>query len=69
MDAATVTTFCQVRELSFVEQSVRDGVRGAWFENRRRERKFFAETEISEFADEIRAHPVPRVALGISYTS
>ncbi|MBK9975489.1 MAG: hypothetical protein IPP14_12025 [Planctomycetes bacterium] len=60
MDAASVTSFCQVRELSFVEQSVRNGIKGAWFENRRRERSFFAESEIADFSKELRAHPLPR---------
>lgn len=62
MDSATLTTFCHVRELSYVEQSVRDGVKGAWFENRRHERKFFAESEISSFTQGVRSNPLPRIS-------
>ena len=46
MEAATITIFCAIRELSYVEQGVLEGVRGGWFETRRRERRFFANEEI-----------------------
>lgn len=69
MDAASLTCFCQVRELSYVEQTVQGGIKGAWFENRRRERKFFADTEIIDFAKEVRSHPLPRVFNGGTFTT
>ncbi|MBE7493014.1 MAG: hypothetical protein HS108_14830 [Planctomycetes bacterium] len=68
MDAASLTCFCQVRELSYVEQAVQGGIKGAWFENRRRERKFFAESEIDAFAREVQSHPLPRVSFA-SFTT
>lgn len=62
MNAQKLSTFCAVRELSFVEQGVRQGVKGAWFETRKRERRFFTESEVIEFADEVKTqsdrHPV-----------
>lgn len=61
MDAASLTCFCQVRELSYVEQTIQGGIKGAWFENRKRERKFYPETEIDTFARDVQSHPVPRV--------
>jgi hypothetical protein len=68
MDAASLTCFCQVRELSYVEQTIQGGIKGAWFETRKRERKFYPEVEIDTFARELRAHPVPRV-INASFTS
>jgi hypothetical protein len=68
MDAASVTTFCHIRELSFVEQTVQGGVKGAWFETRRHERKFFPEAEIAGLAQQIHSHPLPRIG-GFSRTS
>ncbi|MCC6464736.1 MAG: hypothetical protein IT463_05290 [Planctomycetes bacterium] len=69
MDAATLTTFCAVRELSFVEQGVREGAKGAWFENRRRQRTFFSDDEITQFAARVHEHPVPRQCGVVSFTS
>jgi hypothetical protein len=54
MNAAKLVTFCAVREMTFVEQGSRDGVRGAWFETRKRERCFYTEQEVEEFADKVR---------------
>lgn len=69
MDAASLTTFCHIRELSYVEQTVREGVKGAWFETRRHERKFFAEAEISDFAKDITSRRLPRINAHFSTTS
>lgn len=68
MDAASLTCFCQVRELSYVEQTIQGGIKGAWFETRKRERKFFPDTEIASFTKDVKEHQIPRVAYG-TFTS
>ena len=68
MNAQKLSTFCAVRELSFVEQGVRQGVKGAWFETRKRERRFFTESEVIEFADEVKTQS-DRLPVIQSFTS
>lgn len=55
MDAATLNTFCAVRELDYVEQGCSDGIRGAWFQTRKRERKFFTDDEVQAFTDKVKS--------------
>jgi hypothetical protein len=55
MNAAKLATFCAVRELTFVEAGVADGIKGGWFQTRKRERAFFTEQEVAEFADKVKA--------------
>lgn len=69
MDAASLTCFCRVRELSYVEQTVQGGVKGAWFENRKRERKFYTEVEVDNFATEVKLHPVTMIQGQTSFTT
>lgn len=57
MDAATLNAFCAVKELTFVETVVRSGTKGAWFEDRKRVRKFFAENEVNDAVR--RMSPIP----------
>lgn len=68
MNAQKLSTFCAVRELSFVEQGVRQGIKGAWFETRKRERRFFTESEVIEFADEVKTQS-DRLPVIQSFTS
>ncbi len=68
MNAQKLSTFCAVRELSFVEQGVRQGVKGAWFETRKRERRFFTESEVITFADEVKTQS-DRLPVIQSFTS
>lgn len=46
MDAATLTAFCAARELTFVETGVLKGTKGAWFEDRKRARRFVPESDV-----------------------
>lgn len=68
MNAQKLSTFCAVRELSFVEQGVRQGIKGAWFETRKRERRFFTESEVVTFADEVKTQS-DRLPVIQSFTS
>lgn len=66
MDAALLTTFCAVRELTFVERGVRGGSQGYWFESRKRDRSFYSDEQLREAVEKIssrRAVPV------MTYTS
>ncbi|MBX3458766.1 MAG: hypothetical protein KF696_02235 [Planctomycetes bacterium] len=67
MNAANIATFCAVRELTFVEAGVADGTKGAWFQTRKRERQFYTEIEVDQFAKKIQDDSARRRA--ISYTS
>lgn len=53
MNANTLATFCAIRELSYVEQGVANGVRGAWFQDRNRERSFYTDIEVEDFARKV----------------
>lgn len=53
MNAQKLATFCNVLELAYVEQGMSHGVRGAWFQTRRRERKFFTEDQMVTFTDKV----------------
>ena len=67
MDAATLNAFCAVKELTFVETIVRAGTKGAWFEDRKRARKFFAEQEVAEVVRKMSPLPplfMPRTSAG-----
>lgn len=48
MDAATLAVYCNVREVSFVETGVRNGAKGAWFVDRRHNRRFVTADELSQ---------------------
>lgn len=49
MNAETLTRFCRVLELDYVEQGISGGCKGAWFQTRKRERKFYTEDEVEAF--------------------
>jgi len=49
MNAETLSRFCRVLELDYVEQGMSAGCKGAWFQNRKRERKFYSEDEVQAF--------------------
>ena len=66
MEASAVATFCAVKELTFVELTVRDGVKGGWFEDRKRNRSFHSVEEVKNQAEKARSSRITRV---ISYTS
>lgn len=57
MDAATLTMFCAARELTFVETVVRQGTKGAWFEDRKRTRSFVPDVEVTEAVRQMRPMP------------
>lgn len=67
MNAANIATFCAVRELTFVEAGIADGAKGGWFQTRKRERQFYSETEVDQFAKKVQDDSARRRA--ISYTS
>lgn len=54
MNAQKLATFCNVLELAYVEQGISHGVRGAWFQTRKRERKFYTEDEVVNFTDKVK---------------
>jgi hypothetical protein len=54
MNAETLARFCAVRELDYVEQGLAHGVRGAWFQTRKRVRQFFTDAEVIEFTEKVR---------------
>lgn len=66
MKASDLTTFCAVKELTFVETCVRDGIKGAWFENRKHDRQFISEQEIETEILRVYEQPIP---IFHSYTS
>ncbi len=47
MDAAALAIFCNVREVSFIEMGLRNGAKGAWFSDRKYNRKFVTAEELS----------------------
>ncbi|MCC6573716.1 MAG: hypothetical protein IT462_07985 [Planctomycetes bacterium] len=47
MDSATLAIFCNVREVSFIEMGVRNGTKGAWFSDRKYNRRFVTAEELS----------------------
>ena len=49
MNAETLSRFCRVLELDYVEQGMNGGCKGAWFQTRKRERKFYSEDEVQAF--------------------
>lgn len=57
MDAATLTAFCAARELTFVETAVRQGTKGAWFEDRKRTRRFVPESDVLQAVRSMRPFP------------
>ncbi len=57
MDAATLNAFCAVRELTFVETGVRAGAKGAWFEDRKRGRKFVSDNDVIESVRQMKPMP------------
>lgn len=69
MNAARLATFCAVRELTFVEAGIADGQKGGWFQTRKRERAFFTEGEITEFADRVKAESARIRKVAESFTS
>lgn len=69
MNAAKLATFCAVRELTFVEAGVADGHKGGWFQTRKRERAFYTENEIAEFADRVKVESARIRRVAESFTS
>jgi hypothetical protein len=69
MNAETLARFCAVRELDYVEQGIAQGVRGAWFQTRKRERKFFTDAEVIDFTDKVRTSSDRFTKVNGSYTS
>ncbi|MBP9890622.1 MAG: hypothetical protein KBG84_01855 [Planctomycetes bacterium] len=57
MDAATLNAFCAARELTFVETVVKQGTKGAWFEDRKRTRRFVADADVTEAVRKMRPMP------------
>jgi hypothetical protein len=57
MDAATLNAFCAVRELTFVETVVKQGTKGAWFEDRKRTRRFVPDNEVTEAVRQMKPMP------------
>lgn len=54
MDAATLAIYCNVREVSFVETGVCNGDKGAWFVDRKNNRRFVTADELSRSVASIR---------------
>jgi hypothetical protein len=54
MNAETLNRFCAVLELDYVEQGMSAGIKGAWFQTRKRERKFYTEDEVQAFTNRVR---------------
>ena len=69
MNAQTLAMFCAVQELDYVEQGMSQGVKGAWFQTRKRVRKFFTETEVLDFTDKVKSSSDRHVKVNPSYTS
>jgi hypothetical protein len=69
MNAQTLAMFCAVRELDYVEQGTDHGVKGAWFQTRKRVRKFFTEDEVKEFADRVKSESDRHAQVNPSFTS
>jgi hypothetical protein len=69
MNASTLATYCAVRELVYVEQGLSQGVKGAWFQNRSRERMFVKEQDIHEFTEKVRREALNHRQLHVSFTS
>ncbi|MCC7509643.1 MAG: hypothetical protein IT464_09730 [Planctomycetes bacterium] len=67
MNAATLATFCAVRELTFVEAGVADGNKGGWFQTRKRQRQFYTEQEITDFTNRVKSESARRNA--VTFTS
>jgi hypothetical protein len=69
MNAETLARFCAVRELDYVEQGISQGIRGGWFQTRKRERKFFTDAEVIDFTDKVRTSSDRFTKVNNSFTS
>jgi hypothetical protein len=69
MNAETLARFCAVRELDYVEQGISQGIRGAWFQTRKRERKFFTDAEVIDFTEKVRTGSDRHAKVHGSFTS
>ena len=69
MNAEKVARFCAIRELDYVEQGISQGVKGAWFQTRKRERRFFTEKEVIDFNDQVQTESNRHAQVSDSFTS
>ncbi|MCA8910378.1 MAG: hypothetical protein KDB82_01635 [Planctomycetes bacterium] len=69
MNAEKVARFCAIRELDYVEQGISQGVKGAWFQTRKRERQFFTEKEVIDFNDQVQTESNRHAQVSDSFTS
>ncbi|MCA8937852.1 MAG: hypothetical protein KDB68_16825 [Planctomycetes bacterium] len=69
MNAEKLARFCAIRELDYVEQGMSHGVKGAWFQTRKRVRQFFTETEVLDFDAQVKADSNRHAQVTPSFTS
>ncbi|MCB9936491.1 MAG: hypothetical protein H6840_12465 [Planctomycetes bacterium] len=69
MNAETLVKFCAIRELDYIEQGMSHGVKGAWFQTRKRERRFFSEDELREFNEKVKSDSNRHARVNPSFTS
>jgi len=69
VNAEKVARFCAIRELDYVEQGISQGVKGAWFQTRKRERQFFTEKEVIDFNDQVQTESNRHAQVSDSFTS
>ena len=69
MNAQTLAMFCAVRELDYVEQGVSHGVKGAWFQTRKRVRQFFTEEEVLDFTEKVKSSSDRHTRVNPTFTS
>jgi hypothetical protein len=69
MNAEKLARFCAGRELDYVEQGITQGIRGAWFQTRKRERRFFTDAEVIDFTEKVRTGSDRHTQVKSSFTS
>lgn len=69
MNAEKLARFCAIRELDYVEQGMSQGVKGAWFQTRKRERQFYTEQEVVDFNLKVQADSNRHARVNGSFTS
>jgi hypothetical protein len=69
VNAEKVARFCAIRELDYIEQGINHGIRGAWFQTRKRERQFFTEQEVIDFNEHVQTESNRHAQVNNSFTS
>lgn len=69
MKAETLARFCAVRELDYVEAGISHGIKGAWFQTRKRERRFFTDKEVIDFTEKVKSDSDRHTRVNGSFTS